>query len=327
MERRKIIGAAVFSAAIAGGGVAGVVLGSPAASSAATSSGGATTTTPGNRSLWGMGRKGFDGHGHGPGMGMGHGAGLDAAAKAIGVSTDTLLTDLKGGKTIAQVATSKGVAVKTVVDAMVAEAKTHIDSEVKEGHLTADQAKKIEADLTRMITDRVNGTFTRPDAPGGPDGPHRGFGFRGGFGLDAAAKSIGVSTDTLLTDLKGGKTIAQVATSKGVAVKTVVDAMVAAAKTQFDSQVKAGHLTADQAKRIEANLTRMITDQVNGTFKRPDGPMGGGFGGPAFGGGFRGGPMGMGGGFGGPGFGGQPGGGFGGPGGSTPTTATGASTA
>jgi len=30
MQRRKIIGAAVFSAAIAGGGVAGVVLGTPA---------------------------------------------------------------------------------------------------------------------------------------------------------------------------------------------------------------------------------------------------------------------------------------------------------
>ncbi|HEY5011720.1 MAG TPA: hypothetical protein VIK61_03320 [Acidimicrobiia bacterium] len=309
MERRKIIGAAVFSAAIAGGGVAGVVLGTPAASSAATSSGGATTTTPG-RPLWGMGRKGFDGHGFdGHAMGMRHGAGLDAAAKAIGVSTDTLLTDLRGGKTIAQVATSKGVAVKTVVDAMVAAAKTHVDSEVKEGHLTADQAKQIEANLTQMITDRVNGTFTRPDAPGGPDGLHRGFGFRGGFGLDAAAKAIGVSTDTLLTGLKSGKTIAQVATSKGVAVKTVVDAMVAAAKTEFDSQVKAGRLTADQAKRIEANLTQMITDQVNGTFRRPGG-VGGPVGG-SMGGGFRGGPMG-------PGFG--PTGG-----GSTPT-ASGAST-
>jgi hypothetical protein len=243
MERRKIIGAAVFSAAIAGGGIAGVVLGSPATSSAATASG-STTTTPSAR----------------PGRGMGEqGPELDAAAKAIGVSTDTLLSDLKGGKTIAQVATSKGVAVSTVIAAMVAAAKTDFDSNVEQ-----------------RITAEVNGTFERPYGPGGPGGgPQRGFGFRGGFGLDAAAKAIGVSTTTLESDLKDGKTIASVATSKGVAVKTVVDAMVASAKTEFDAQVKAGHLSADQAAKIEANLTSMITNLVNGTLPHPSGGPGG----------------------------------------------------
>jgi hypothetical protein len=260
MERRKIIGAAVFSAAIAGGGIAGVVLGSPATSSAATASG-STTTTPSAR----------------PGRGMGgrQSPELDAAAKAIGISTDTLMSDLKNGQTIAAVAKSKGVAVSTVVAAMVAAAKTDFDSNV-----------------TKRITDEVNGTFKRPFGPGGDGhGPDRGFGFRGGFGLDAAAKAIGVSTETLESDLKSGQTIAAVAKSKGVAVKTVVDAMVAEAKTEFDSQVKAGRLTADQAKKIEANLTSMITNLVNGTLPKPGDGFGGhggpgGFGGPTM----RGGP-------------------------------------
>ncbi|MDQ1466959.1 MAG: hypothetical protein QOH10_1374, partial [Actinomycetota bacterium] len=286
-----------FSAAIAGGGVAGFVLGGPGSSSAATAGGSTTTTNPGSGHSWGFGRRGAGGMGGG--FDCHGGLGLDAAAKAIGISTATLRADLEGGKTIAQIAKSKGVAVKTVIDAMVAAAKTEIDADVKAGHLTADQAAKLKADLTQMITDRVNGTFTRPDAPGGPDGPHRGFGFRGGFGLDAAAKAIGVSTDTLLTDLRSGKTIAQVAKSKGVATKTVIDAMLAAAKAEFDAQVKAGRLTAAQAARIEANLTQMITDQVNGTFKRPDG-LGGLRGGPGGYGGF--GPGGYGG-FGGPGLG------------------------
>jgi hypothetical protein len=227
MQRRKIIGAAVFSAAIAAGGFAGVVLGSPAASSAATGSGSSTTTTPGHWFGRGMGRQTPE---------------LDAAAKA-----------------------------------------------------------NFDSNVTQRITDEVNGTFQRPDGPVGPGGPARGFGFRGGFGLDAAAKAIGVSTDTLLTDLKGGKTIAQVAASKGVAVKTVVDAMVAAAKTEFDSQVKAGRLPAAMAARIEANLQQIITDQVNGPFLHPPfpggrgGPGAGGFGFHGFGGlGSFGGPMGHG---------------------------------
>jgi uncharacterized protein (DUF433 family) len=260
MERRKIIGAAVFSAAIAGGGIAGVVLGSPVTSSAATS-GAATTTTPGS-----PGHRFWRGSDEAPPE-------LAAAAKAIGITTDALVAELKNGKSIAEVAKAKGLEVQKVIDAMVAAAKA-----------------SFESNLTERITNEVNGTFKRPFGPGGPDGPHRGFGFRGGFGLDAAAKAIGVSTDTLLSDLKAGKTIADVAKSKGVATQTVIDAMVAAAKTEFDAQVKAGHLTADQAKRIEANLTQMITDQVNGTFKRPPFPGGGpgmGFRG-RFGGGFGG---------------------------------------
>jgi len=247
MERRKIIGAAVFSAAIAGGGIAGVVLGSPTASSAAPASG-STTTTPYPPPGRVMDRQSPE---------------LDAAAKAIGISTAALVSDLQSGKTIAQVASAKGVAVKTVIDAMVAAAKTDFESNV-----------------TQRITDEVNGTFERPFGPGGPGGgPERGFGFRGGFGLDAAAKAIGVSTDTLLSDLKGGQTIAAVARSKGVSVTTVVDAMVASAKAEFDAAVKAGHLSSDQAAKIEANLSTMITDLVNGTLPKPGPPGGaGGFG-------------------------------------------------
>jgi hypothetical protein len=145
------------------------------------------------------------------------------------------------------------VAVQKVIDAMVAAVKAQIDE-----------------NLTQIITDQVNGTLRRPDGPRGRGGPHRGFGFRGGFGLDVAAKAIGVSTDSLLSDLKAGKTIAEVAKAKGVAVQKVVDAMVAAMTTQIDSQAKAGRLTTEQATRLKANLEQMITDQVNGTFTRPD---------------------------------------------------------
>jgi hypothetical protein len=244
MEGKKIISVAVFSAAIAGGGVAGVILGSPASGSAATAS---PTTTSARPHRFGLGR------------GLGRGPVLDAAAKAIGVSTDTLRSDLKNGQTIAQVAKSKNVSTQKVIDAMVAAAKQQL----------ADDAAALASHLTDMITNEVNGTLRRPDAPSGKNGPHRGFGFRGGFGLDAAAKAIGVSEQTLLNDLKNGQTIAQVAKSKNVSTQKVIDAMVAAAKSQLDAQVKAGHLTSDQRSKIEAQLTRMITNQVNGTFPRP----------------------------------------------------------
>ena len=90
----------------------------------------------------GMGRH----HGKGgPGMGRGRGAGLEAAATALGITADELRTELKSGKSIADVATAKGVNVQTVIDALVAQAKTR-------------------------ITDMVNGV--RPAAPAEqPDAP------------------------------------------------------------------------------------------------------------------------------------------------------------
>ena len=90
----------------------------------------------------GMGRH----HGKGgPGMGRGRGAGLEAAATALGITADELRTELKSGKSIADVATAQGVNVQTVIDALVAEAKTR-------------------------ITDMVNGV--RPAAPAEqPDAP------------------------------------------------------------------------------------------------------------------------------------------------------------
>jgi hypothetical protein len=93
-----------------------------------------------------------DGEGRGPGMGGRHGGpagrgfGLDAAATAIGITSDELKTDLEAGKTIAEVATEKGVDVQTVIDAIVAQATT---------------------DITQRVTDMVNGVKPTPpaDAP------------------------------------------------------------------------------------------------------------------------------------------------------------------
>jgi hypothetical protein len=61
--------------------------------------------------------------------------------------------------------------------------------------------------------------------------------------LRAAADALGTSARELAADLHGGRTIAEVAEGKGVDVKTVIDAMVAAA-------VEHGHDEATARERI-----------------------------------------------------------------------------
>lgn len=112
------------------------------------------------------------------GLGLGRIANLalDPAAKALGITTDQLKTDLANGQTIAQIAKSKNVDVNTVINALVAAASAKIDAAVTAGHLSTAQAAKVKAALTKGITDLVNNGF--PKGPNG--GPFGGMG-RGHF--------------------------------------------------------------------------------------------------------------------------------------------------
>jgi hypothetical protein len=123
-----------------------------------------------------------DGHG---GPGRGHGGpgfgNLDAAAKAIGMTADDLRTALQGGKSLADVAKAKGVDPAKVIDALVADLKAHLDSEVTSGEHTRAEADQMLADAKTRITDFVNGKAPAGGPGFGGPGGH-GHGGPGGFG-------------------------------------------------------------------------------------------------------------------------------------------------
>jgi len=93
--------------------------------------------------------------------------------------------------------------------------KTRLDQEVAAGRLTQAQADAI---LERA----ANG-------PPGPLGPRRHV-LRFGPDLAALAGTLGLSQDALRTQLKSGKTLAQIAEAQGVARSKLIDALVAAIK-------------------------------------------------------------------------------------------------
>jgi hypothetical protein len=115
-----------------------------------------TALVNGEAPMGGPGEHGFRGHrgGHGPGPAVG--ARLDVVADALGITDDELRTALEDGQTIAQVAEANGVDVQTVIDALVAEAKAHLDERVADGDLTQAEADERLADITERITDMVN---------------------------------------------------------------------------------------------------------------------------------------------------------------------------
>ena len=100
------------------------------------------------------------------------GSSVDAVAKALGISSSELRTDLRNGQSIADIAKTKNVDLNTLIGTLVTDATSKIDAAVKAGHLPQAVATKLEDNLKQMISDAVNNSL--------PKGPGLGFGRRGG---------------------------------------------------------------------------------------------------------------------------------------------------
>jgi ribosomal protein S20 len=189
----------------------------------------------------------------GPG-GRGHGgirvAG-QAAATTIGVTPQDLRSEVRGGKTIAQVATEHGVDPNTVVNAIVTAVTQQIDQKAAAGSIDANRAEQAKQKLPDFANRFVNETK-----------PRRGYRILKDA-LKAAAKEIGVSEDQLKDALKNGKSIAQVAKDHDKSVDDVVDAIVKEATSDIDQAVKDGKLDSGKADKIKQKLPDRVKKLVN----------------------------------------------------------------
>ena len=144
---------------------------------------------------------------------------------------------------------------------------------LKNGKLTQTQADSANARIDKQLFDK--GMF-------GPFGGGRGFGMerggmgRGGFAggnteMDAAAAKLGMTTLDLMTELRAGKSLADVAKEKGVDAGELKTAIITAVTTQIDQAVTAGKLTQAQADQLKSKLDSQIdltrSFQNGGRFK------------------------------------------------------------
>ena len=130
--------------------------------------------------------------------------------------------------------------------------RTELQNLVDDGTITAAQADAVAADLAASLPDHGPG---RP----GPGWGHRHPGFDG----EVLAGLLGIDVETLRSDLRDGKTVAEIAGEQGVDVQTVIDSLVAEAKSHLDLSVQNGRLTQEEADAKLAEVTQRITDFVN----------------------------------------------------------------
>jgi len=199
-------------------------------------------------------------HGGIGGFGL-RGAALATLATTLNLSEADLQTALQAGKSIATIATEQGVALDTVVEAIVTEQTAKFAQAVIDGKLAQEEADARLTELREKLPEMLS--ITRPmDGLGLGKGP--GFGSMGmrGAGLATIAATLNLSETELQTALQT-KSVAAVATEQGVALQTVIDAIVAERSTVLAQAVTDGKLTQEEADAQLARLAEMLPEQLN----------------------------------------------------------------
>ncbi|MEW9701001.1 hypothetical protein [Paenibacillus sp. SI8] len=137
----------------------------------------------------------------------------EQTATILNVEQTAVEEALKAGKTLAAFAVEKGTTEADLLQKLVAAETTAINAEVTSGKLTQEQADKIISGLSDRLTKQIEGT----GPVGGHEGGRGGHGGGMGFGNpDTLATILGITADELRTEQEAGKSIAEIATAKGI---------------------------------------------------------------------------------------------------------------
>lgn len=196
-------------------------------------------------------------------VGLLGGAAGGALATSGGTKTTTTTTGPSATRQavvdafLSDLASKLGVSVDTLKADVKAAAIDQVNAAVASGKLTQDQANAIIARIDA-------GGFPALGLGGGP-GPGFGFGHRGGFGfrvdvLSVAASYLGTTVSDLQTQLRSGKSLADIAGSSKVS--GLEDAIVAAVTKDVNANA---NLTSDQKAQILANLKAQVDRMVTRT--------------------------------------------------------------
>ena len=191
---------------------------------------------------------------------------LETAAKLLQIQPQELQAELKNGKSLNDVVTAKKLdQAKFSQDLQVAFAQ-NLDKAVLNGILTQEKADAIKAKLPQLTEKMLSHKGgEKPDKRGG-----KGFHSKAG-GLwfkginDQVQTLLGLDPAALKAELKSGKSLAEIAQSKGIAQADLEAKVQAAIEANLDQAVKDGKLTADQAAKLKANLPAKVKAMVTRT--------------------------------------------------------------
>ena len=181
---------------------------------------------------------------------------VGAAAAYIGIDKTAVRADLKAGKSLGTIATEHGKTVDGLVAALIAPAKLKLDAAVAAGRLTAAREATLLTRLQTAVTRLVNATPKSHARTKHVRVPVAAI-------LKPALAYLGLDMRALVTQLRSGKTLTDIAVAQNKTAVGLVDAIVASVKAKLDARVAAGKLSAaDEATfltTLQTNVTTLVT--------------------------------------------------------------------
>ena len=94
-------------------------------------------------------------------------------AKYLGISEEDLKSEIRSGKTLAEIAKENGKSVKDLVNFFTSEVKEHLSEALKDGRITQQRYNEILKNAQQRIEEMINGKMSSGKMPFGH------FGIRG----------------------------------------------------------------------------------------------------------------------------------------------------
>lgn len=178
---------------------------------------------------------------------------------------------------LGRVADKLGIGEDELRSAMTEAEQEVIDERVAEGKLTAEQGERLKERIEEKGLLGPRGGRLGGLAEGEHVRDHlcdrvfdcireRAHGRVRDHTVEAAATVLGLEPEELLSELKDGKTMAEVAEEQGVTVDEFTAAMLPQVRQELDALVAEGKLTQEQAdavfERVEENIDRIVNAQA-----------------------------------------------------------------
>jgi hypothetical protein len=168
-----------------------------------------------------------------PGRGGPGGPGwLPAVADALGMTRAELLAELSAGRSVAEIAADRNVALDELIDTLLEKVRARLDNAVANGKLSQEEADA----LLTVARGRLERALSRSRPP---------------TLIAVAADELGLTQEELVAELKAGQTLRELITAKGGSPESVVDAFVAGQAARLADAVAEGRLTQAEADALQ----------------------------------------------------------------------------
>jgi hypothetical protein len=180
-----------------------------------------------------------------------------AAVAVLGIAAPS--ASAAGSPTLADdVAARLAIAPEKLRQAFKDAITARIDAAVEAGKLTPEQGARLKKRLAS-----ANGLGLRLRGRLAMKHPALARGIRArAHRLGPVTKYLDITPQELRSELRAGKSLAQIATAHGKTLDGLVDAVVAPAKARLDRAVANGHLTRQRADELLGRLTDAVEKAV-----------------------------------------------------------------